>query len=88
MRIPPPHHFTFQKKILGKSQGSAIPNIVGVRELKKLVIGLPPLNEQKRIITKINHLMNYCDVLEEKIKENQNTTETLMEAILKEAFLS
>ena len=32
--------------------------------------------------------MNYCDVLEEKIKENQNTTETLMEAILKEAFLS
>ena len=60
--------------------------MVGVRELKKLVIGLPPLEEQKRIVSKINRLMNFCSELEKKIKENQNNIDILIEAILKECF--
>jgi hypothetical protein len=32
--------------------------------------------------------MKLCDELEEKVKENQNNSELLMKAVLKEAFAS
>ena len=50
------------------------------------VIGLPPLTEQHRIVEKVDKLMSYCDELEKQVKENQDNTEKLMEAILKESF--
>lgn len=55
-------------------------------KLKKTLIPLPPLKEQKRIVEKIDQLMKLCDELEKKINENQNNSELLMEAVLKEAF--
>jgi len=55
---------------------------------QNLVIGLPPLPEQKHIVQKVDHLTNLCGELENKVKKNQENSELLMEAVLKEAFAS
>jgi len=56
--------------------------------LNSLLLPLPPLAEQKRILTKVDDLMKLCDELEEKVKENRNNSDLLMETVLKEAFAS
>jgi type I restriction enzyme S subunit len=78
----------FQTKIFEKAKGSAIPNMVGVDGLKQIVIGLPPIHEQERIVQKINQLMKLSDDLEVKIRENKRNSELLIDAVLKEAFAS
>ena len=47
---------------------------------------LPPLNEQKRIVAKVDELMKLCDELEEQIRQSEEENERLMQAILQEAF--
>ena len=66
--------------------GTAGQQRVKTEKFQNLVIGLPPLSEQHRIVQKVNQLMKLCDELEEKVKENQKNSELLMEAVLKEAF--
>lgn len=53
---------------------------------ENLIIGLPPLPEQARIVEKVDKLMAYCDELERQVKENQENSEKLMRAVLKESF--
>lgn len=45
------------------SKGSAIKNIPPFDELKSYLVPLPPLEEQKRIVAKIEELLPYCDQL-------------------------
>ena len=52
-----------QDLIFDKALGSAIPNMVGVVELKRIQIPLPPLAEQQRIVTKVEELMKIVDSL-------------------------
>ncbi len=47
---------------------------------------LPPLNEQKRIVAKVDELMRLCDELEEQIRQSKEESERLMQAVLQEAF--
>jgi len=47
---------------------------------------LPPLSEQKAIVTKVEKLFSLCDQLEAQITTNQTHAEQLMQAVLKEAF--
>ena len=53
-----------QDLIFDKALGSAIPNMVGVVELKRIQIPLPPLAEQQRIVAKVEELMQIVDNLE------------------------
>lgn len=68
--------------------GTAGQDNISVTKSKKIVIPLAPISEQKRIIQKVDQLMRLRDELEEKVKESQNNSELLMEAVLKEAFAS
>ena len=47
---------------------------------------LPPLNEQKRIVEKVNELMKLCDELESQLAQSKQESEKLMQAVLQEAF--
>ncbi|AZA89843.1 EcoKI restriction-modification system protein HsdS [Chryseobacterium nakagawai] len=54
-----------------KAKGGAQP-FVGLGELRNLIIGLPPVEEQKRIVEKINQLILLCDKLEaERNRKNK-----------------
>jgi restriction endonuclease S subunit len=66
--------------------GTAGQQRINVNKIKNLAIGLPPLNEQNKIVAKVDQLMKLCDELEFKVKENQVNSEKLMNAVLKEEF--
>lgn len=55
-------------------------------KLKSLIIPLPPSNEQKRIVEKVDRLMQVCDELELRIEKSKKYSEKLMESILKDSF--
>ena len=49
-------------------------------------IPLPPFEEQKAIVEKVETLMQKCTALEEEIKSSEANAKMLMQAVLKEAF--
>jgi type I restriction enzyme, S subunit len=59
---------------------------LGTSDAERSLVSVPPLNEQKRIVEKIDQLMKLCDELEEQVKKNQTNSEKLMNAVLREAF--
>lgn len=52
------------------------------------VIGLPPIEEQKAIVEKVETLMKKCSALEQEITQSEQHANMLMQAVLKEAFES
>lgn len=54
--------------------------------INMLSFPLPPLEEQKAIVNKVEKLFALCDQLETQITQNQGHAEQLMQAVLKEAF--
>ena len=55
-------------------------------KMNNILVSLPPLAEQKRIVAKVDELMSLCDRLEEQINESKDNADMLMQAVLKEAF--
>jgi type I restriction enzyme, S subunit len=64
---------------------NSIPDL-GVNKIKSFIVPLPPLSEQKRIVNKINELIQYCDDLEASIKQSQQQNEKLLQQVLREAL--
>lgn len=54
--------------------------------LLKLVVGLPPLAEQERIVAKVYELMALCDRLEAQLTTAQTETSRLLESVLYHAL--
>lgn len=63
------------------SQTTNIANI-SLEKLNPLLIPLPPLAEQKHIITKINELIAICDKLEKQIDQTSSKQTKLFDAVL------
>jgi len=61
------------------------PSITNV-QFENTLLPLPPLSEQKRIVTKLDELMAYCDSLDESIKNSQTQNEMLLGQVLREAL--
>ena len=55
-------------------------------EVSNLLIPLPPLAEQQRIVEKVDKLMALCDELEQEVTSAKKYASQLMEAVLQEAF--
>jgi type I restriction enzyme S subunit len=72
-------------KLLKTSRGSAINNLL-LGDMKKVVIPLPTLKEQKAIVAKVEALMKKCTTLEQEITQSEQHAQMLMQAVLKEAF--
>lgn len=54
--------------------------------LMQVLIPLPPLAEQHRIVAKVDELMALCDQLEASLVEGEQTRSKLLEAVLHEAL--
>jgi type I restriction enzyme S subunit len=72
----------FQRSIFANSKGSAIPNVKGVNDLKVMLVPFMPIQEQKRIVAKVNELMALCDQLEQQTESSLTAHQTLVETLL------
>ena len=54
--------------------------------IEELIIPLPPLPEQKAIVTKVEKLLALCDQMETQITASQTHAKQLMQSVLKESF--
>ena len=73
------------KKNLGAQYGSAI-NYIRLGNITDFKCPIPPLAEQKVIVAKIEKLMEHVSKLEEKIMQNKQDAEMLLQSFLVEAF--
>lgn len=69
-------------------KGMAGQDNISVTMCKELIIGLPPIEEQKAIVEKVDFLMKKHKALEHEIKTSEANAQMLMQAVLKEAFES
>ncbi len=77
---------TLTKSTISKyNNGTAQPNLSGA-DLAKFPVPLPPLAEQKRIVSKVDELMAICDQLKEKLKQSQETQIQLTNALIDKAL--
>ena len=67
-----------REELKSRSEGGAQPNI-SKEKIVRYLIPLPPLEEQKRIVDKIEKLMNYIDRLQDKIN-NENAISKIVQA--------
>ena len=72
----------FYENLLENSNGTATP-IINKSSWGNLLIPLPPLVEQQRIVERVEKLMSICDMLEEKIVESERVSEKLLESLVK-----
>jgi type I restriction enzyme S subunit len=55
-------------------------------KLSNIIIPLPPISEQNRIVQKLDELMQYCNELETSIKQSESQNEKLLQQVLREAL--
>ncbi|WP_162415861.1 restriction endonuclease subunit S [Cyclobacterium roseum] len=67
----------------GEAAGGAQP-FVSLKFFRNLIVGLPPKEEQKAIVEKVNVLMALCDKLEQEIEIHQTIQEQWMQRCLRE----
>ncbi len=79
----------FEKKydeLRALAAGGAQPNL-NVRKIKETLIPLPPLEEQKRIVAKVDQLMALCDELEAKLIQSQTNSEKLIDVSVRQVLM-
>jgi type I restriction enzyme S subunit len=77
---------SFQRKIFDQSQGTAMSNLIGIKDFKLLELPLPPIAEQHRIVAKIEELFSELDKGIETLKTAQQQLKVYRQAVLKYAF--
>tara|TARA_Y100000589_G_scaffold328806_1_gene373740 strand:+ start:366 stop:2162 length:1797 start_codon:yes stop_codon:yes gene_type:complete len=76
-----PNYFMTLEK-LSDLKGTAQKNMPGMPVMKVLPFPLPPVAEQRRIVTKVNQLMEICDQLEKKQENKIEIHNTLVTSLL------
>ena len=78
-------HF-FSMVDLSKFGNEGVIPQVNNKDINPIIIPIPPLLEQERIVAKLDELMAYCDALEASIKERQHQNALLLQQVLREAL--
>jgi len=69
-----------------ETKGVAGQDNISVTQAHNMRVPLPPIAEQKRIVQKLDELMQYCNELEASIKQSQSQNEKLLQQVLREAL--
>ena len=75
----------FVKTVNEKTYGMKMPRL-GTNDGRRALISLAPLQEQHRIVAKVDKLMSLCDQLETKIEQSQRHSEKLLNAVIHEVL--
>ncbi len=75
----------FQKKVLNKTRGVAIKNIASVKDIKGLPVPVPPPEQQKRIVAKIEELFSHIDAGIDALKKAKQLLKQYRQSVLKAA---
>jgi type I restriction enzyme S subunit len=67
------------------NQNTGVPTL-GKAKMEKLPVPLPPFDEQRRIVAKVDTLMFLCNGLETGLHESDTTRQRLLDALLHEAL--
>lgn len=76
---------TVTLNLLQLSWWTAINNLL-LWQIRNFIIPIPPLEEQKEIVKKVDEMMKLCDELEKQTLETKENSENLMKAVLGEVF--
>jgi type I restriction enzyme S subunit len=71
----------FQNSVLDSAGGSATP-IINKQKWSSIIMPLPPLAEQHRIVAKIDQLMSLCDALEQQIDAARETQSAMLSVMM------
>ena len=71
---------------LKENEGATAQPVISGSKIYPLVIGIPPLAEQHRIVAKVGELMALCDQLEAQLTTTQTDSRRLLEAVLEAAL--
>lgn len=74
------------KEYLEKLAPSTAQKNINLAILEKLLIPIPPLNEQKRIVAKVEEMMRLCDGLEAKLKDAETNRQKLLESGIRQVL--
>ncbi len=77
--------WSMRERIISMGRGIAFPSITR-KQLENLLVPLPPLAEQHRIVAKVDELMALCDQLEASLDTSDDTRCRLLDALLHEAL--
>lgn len=75
----------YWEQLIENSWWAAQPN-VNWTALNNLIFPLPPLEEQKEIVKKVDEMIKFCDELEKQSLETKENSENLMKSVLSEVF--
>jgi len=77
--------FTQEEQILPKCKGSASPHL-NIGALKKFAFLLPPISEQRQIVSYLDGLQIKVDALKQLQSETETELNALLPSILDKAF--
>ncbi len=66
--------------------GTAGQDNISVTKSRSIVLPMPPLEEQHRIVAKVDELMALCDQLKARLTDAQTTKLHLTDAIVEQAL--
>ena len=74
-----------RREIYKHVKSTAQPSL-SMRTLRDIDVPFPPLQEQRRIVAKVDELMALCDDLETAIRTQSETSQRLLDAAIREAL--
>ena len=74
-------YWFLQVDLWSLNNGTSVPQINNT-DIEPLLFFLPPLNEQRRIVARVDQLMSLCNEIEAGLMRSQADSEKLMEAVV------
>jgi len=71
---------------LKENENATAQPVISGRKVYPIVVGLPPTDEQHRIVAKVDELMAFCDTLKTRLNDAQTTQVQLADAIVEQAM--